>query len=288
MSVADILNEKRGVMSQKDFAKKLKISSSYLNDLLNGRREIGLHRAVILGKALGDNAEMALVFEVMNRLLKESKSKYKIKIQSVDRVMTTKDGLDFEAIAKKLIMDIHFCNEESTVKCAGIKYHMECIFEALQQAYAKGLKNNTQELIAVCECEHTREVDADGNQIVVQCNYHKEMGEYYTRGYNEGLKKSVVAKVPLFASLWKKFVTKNEYERGELEGAKQLYTEVLSQIKAVELKMPERRKYRCVQDNNELYGREDIAHDNGTVEGWNAHDDAIIRMNPELFGEIKK
>lgn len=39
--------------------------------------------------------------------------------------------------AKRLIMDIHFCNEESTEKCAGIKHHMEMIEAALLEAQSR-------------------------------------------------------------------------------------------------------------------------------------------------------
>jgi len=51
------------------------------------------------------------------------------------------NGVDFEAMAKKLIMDIHFCNEESTVKCAGIKYHMECIAQALKETHEAAIRS---------------------------------------------------------------------------------------------------------------------------------------------------
>lgn len=81
MSVISILKEHKGTMSNKDFAEKLKVSPQYMHDVLSGRRIIGLTRAVKIGKALGANAEMNLIFEVMNRLLRESKSKYKAWIE---------------------------------------------------------------------------------------------------------------------------------------------------------------------------------------------------------------
>lgn len=158
--------------------------------------------------------------------------------------MTTKDGLAFEAIAKKLLNNLNSeipLNFHNGTQQEGYDSDLEDITMALQQAYA------------------------------------------------EGLKKSVVAKVPSEESFVEKFIAIFDFNNGSYEqDASTMYEWLLSQIKAVELKMPERRKYRCVQDNNELYGREDIAHDNGTVEGWNAHDDAVRQMNPELFGEIKK
>lgn len=81
MSVIDILKERQGILSDKAFAKKLNISPQYICDVYFGRRRIGLKRAVKIGRQLGDNAEMLLVFEIMNNLLKEAKCKYKVWIE---------------------------------------------------------------------------------------------------------------------------------------------------------------------------------------------------------------
>lgn len=79
--VVDILKKYKGTMKEKDFAKKLKLSPQYINDVLKGRREIGLKRAVKIGSILGGNAELELVFVIMNQFLKETNSKYKAWIE---------------------------------------------------------------------------------------------------------------------------------------------------------------------------------------------------------------
>lgn len=79
--VIDILKKYKGDLKEKDFAKKLKVSPQYVNDVMKGRREIGLKRAVEIGKVLGGNSELELVFEIMNQHLKDAKSKYKAWIE---------------------------------------------------------------------------------------------------------------------------------------------------------------------------------------------------------------
>lgn len=79
--VINILKRYKGEMKEKDFAKKLKLSPQYINDVLKGRREIGIKRAVEIGKVLGDVAELELIFVIMNQILKQAKSKYKAWIE---------------------------------------------------------------------------------------------------------------------------------------------------------------------------------------------------------------
>jgi len=81
MKVIDIIKKYKGDLKEKELASKLKLSPQYINDIMKGRREIGFKRAVEIGKALGGNAEMELLFELMNNKLKEAKSKYKAWIE---------------------------------------------------------------------------------------------------------------------------------------------------------------------------------------------------------------
>jgi len=148
--------------------------------------------------------------------------------------MTTKDGLDFEAIAKKLLNNLNSeipLNFHNGTQQEGYDSDLEDITMALQQAYA------------------------------------------------EGLKKSVVAKVPSEESFVEKFIAIFDFNNGSYEqDASTMYEWLLSQIKAVELKMPERKPERNVAaciDEIEYFKEQ----------GWNAHDDAVRQMNPELFGE---
>lgn len=164
--------------------------------------------------------------------------------------MTTKDGLDFEAIARDIEQKYKLWNDNHGSEQSQL---IALITQALKDSYADGIASVKNEWPVVAT---TEQMDV----LRKEC---------YERGLAEGLKKSVVAKVPNF-KLFENFLS-NSYSYEDD------YQWLISQIKAVELKMPERRHLddSVLANKYSYFGNE----------GFNDALDEIEQMNPELFGE---
>ena len=152
----------------------------------------------------------------------------------------TKDGLDFEAIAKGI--------------------------------YKTWLKNDFD-----IRMSDETPIDSARESLIDKINRALQ------QAYAEGLKKSVVAKVPSAIDMWAKAMSiqkTNVNLNGPMEDVKVFHAWLIEQIKAVELKMPVRRHL----DDSVLANKYDYFGN----EGFNDALDQIEQMNPELFGDIKK
>jgi hypothetical protein len=148
-------------------------------------------------------------------------------------------------------------------------------FEAIARELYYSFKTHPDDLHVVSE---NMLIKAFGKALAIQ----------YERGKAEGMRASVIAKVPSFEKLqydcenhmgYCKKLTRVEdgtpFENGYYQGAKHAYDWLLSQIGVSEVVLPMRLSAKHpLHKNAEWFDK-----------GWNAYDDAIKAANPSLFKE---